>query len=40
MKTWGELASYDDYTGAVTGVKFGTNASFLVSLSVYVEQEV
>lgn len=31
MKTWGELASYDDYSGAVTGVKFGSNASFLVS---------
>lgn len=30
MKTWGELASYDGYGGAVTGVKFGKSASFLV----------
>lgn len=32
MKTWGELASYDDYGGAVTGVKFGKSASFLVRI--------
>lgn len=30
VKTWGELASYDGYGGAVTGVKFGKSASFLV----------
>lgn len=30
VKTWGVLASYDDYSGSVTGVKFGKSASFLV----------
>lgn len=30
VKTWGELASYDDYSGSVTGVKFGKSSSFLV----------
>lgn len=30
VKTWGELASYDDYGGSVTGVKFAPNATFLV----------
>lgn len=30
VKTWEELASYDDFSGPVTGVKFGKSANFLV----------
>lgn len=36
VKTWDELASYDDYKGAVTGVKFGASANFLVSILFFV----
>lgn len=32
VKTWGELASYDGYGGAVTGVKFGKSANSLVRI--------
>ncbi|CAN0172769.1 unnamed protein product [Pylaiella littoralis] len=34
VKTWGELASFDGYGGAVSGVKFGKSASFLATSSM------
>ncbi|CAB1099230.1 unnamed protein product [Ectocarpus sp. CCAP 1310/34] len=34
VKTWGELATYGDYGGSVTGVKFGKSASFLATSSM------
>lgn len=33
-KTWNEIAVFNEHTNLGTGVRFGTNASFLASTSM------